>query len=61
MSFDIPHREPALWRDNAYERACHHCGDVVAANSGEAFLLYDDRRERNTWRGRSVSYGGASK
>lgn len=51
MAFnDAPYLTPTLERQNAYERPCQHCHNIVAANTGVAFLLWDAHRNRNTWR-----------
>lgn len=50
MTHEVAHRSPALWRDNAYERPCHHCHGIVLAEQGQAFLLWDEYKQRNTWR-----------
>lgn len=49
-TYNVPYMRPALLRPSKYERPCYHCGVVLSADEGEAFLLWDERKERNVWR-----------
>jgi hypothetical protein len=50
MGYDTPYLTPSLLRVNQYDRPCAHCGKVLTSGEGTAFLLWDDRKARNTWR-----------
>lgn len=44
-----PARTPQQARDNAYERPCYHCGGLVPAGSGTAFLIWNEHQQKNRW------------
>lgn len=45
-----PAHTPMQVRENAYSRPCVQCGSIVQPGSGVAFMLWDARLEKNTWR-----------
>lgn len=50
MAYDTPYTQPALLRQNAYERACDHCGKVLQGGEGTAFLIWSTHKNRNVWK-----------